>query len=504
MTEKLTKYNQKRNFSRTAEPEGKIVKPQKKMRFVIQHHMARRDHYDFRLEWEGTLLSWAVPKGPSYNTKHKRLAVHVEDHPLDYRNFEGTIPKGEYGGGTVMLWDEGTWEPQFDAEEGMKTGSLKIILYGKRLKGKWALVRMKPKENETDDNWLLLKEKDEYTKDSDGISNFITSIRTGRTMEEIAKGKTKKAAKNPFQEAEAQLAKLVDAVPKGDWLYELKYDGYRILAFIENSQARLVTRNNNDYTEHFASVAATLADFAGGRAMVLDGEMVIADAEGKTDFQALQNYMKGPRNQTLTYIVFDLLALDGKDLRMLPLIERKQQLEALMKGAPSNLRYSKHIEGTGEECFAAACNIGMEGIVGKKINSIYSGSRNGDWIKLKCEKRQEFVIGGYTISEKKARAVSSLLLGVYDGKEFIYVGRSGTGLGQAEIRELDQKFKPLKIKESPFHIAPKPRGQETIIWLNPKLVAEIKFAEWTDEDQLRQASFKGLRMDKDPKDVKRE
>lgn len=505
MPEKLTKYNQKRNFKRTSEPQGKLAKPRKELHFVVQHHLARRDHYDFRLEWAGTLLSWAVPKGPSYNTRHKRLAVHVEDHPLDYRNFEGTIPKGEYGGGTVMLWDEGTWKPQFDAEEGMRSGSLKIILYGKRLKGKWALVRMKPKDNETDDNWLLLKEKDEYAKDSDGIASFTTSIRTGRTMEEIAGGKQKKKAINPFHQTEVQLAKLVDTVPEdGDWLYELKYDGYRILAYIEDNHVRLVTRNDNEYTEQFSDIAATLADFSGGRAMVLDGEMVIADAQGKTDFQALQNYMKSRTNQALTYIVFDLLALDGEDLRGQPLIARKNKLEELLADAPSSLHYSKHIEGTGDDCFHAACNIGMEGIVGKKINSIYSGSRNGDWIKLKCVKQQEFVIGGYTISEKKARGVSSLLLGVYDGDDLIYVGRSGTGLSQETIAELEKKFKGLKMKTSAFQVAPKPRGQETITWLNPKLVAEIKFAEWTDENQLRQASFKGLRVDKEPKEVRKE
>lgn len=503
MAEKLKEYHKKRNFDRTLEPEGDTVRSDEFLHFVIQHHMAQKDHYDFRLEWNGTLLSWAVPKGPSYDTRDKRLAVQVEDHPLEYRNFEGTIPKGEYGGGTVMLWDEGTWEPLADVNDGLTHGSLKFVLKGRRLKGKWALVRMKA--GDSANNWLLMKEKDNYVKDESGISEFITSIRTGRTMADIEAGKDGKSIKNPFDKTDVQLAKLASAVPEGDnWLYELKYDGYRILAFIEGNSVRLMTRNNNDYTARFHGVTSSLLDWAAGRAMVLDGEMAVTDASGKTDFQALQNYIKSPKAHTLTYIVFDLLALDGVDLRGQPLVQRKEALEALMTDAPESLHYSRHVRGKGKESFQTACQWGMEGIVGKKADSVYSGTRNGDWIKLKCEKRQEFVIGGYTLSDKKTSGVSSLLLGVYDGSELIYTGRAGTGFSESAMKDLETKFQPLKRPEAPFRNAPKPKTNEVITWLEPELVAEIKFAEWTEDNLLRQASFIGLRTDKHPTDIQRE
>jgi bifunctional non-homologous end joining protein LigD len=326
MAAKLKEYNQKRNFANTDEPIGRVEGPEDHLRYVIQHHMARREHYDLRLEWNGVLLSWAVPKGPSYDPRDKRLAVQVEDHPLEYRHFEGTIPKGEYGGGVVMLWDEGLWEPYGNVDEGLKNGSLKFRLNGKRLNGKWALVRLKPKAGEKKDNWLLLKEKDEFAKTDDGISNFDTSIRTGRTMEEIKAGTESKIIKNPFVLTNVQLAKQVKSIPEGDdWLYELKFDGYRILAYLEGNNVRLVSRNGNDYTKRFHDVAYSLINWAAGRSMVLDGEMVVTDARGKTDFQALQNYLKSPRGKKLSYIIFDLLALNGEDLRGKRLIERKEK-----------------------------------------------------------------------------------------------------------------------------------------------------------------------------------
>lgn len=502
---KLEEYNRKRNFERTGEPEGETAEFEDGLRFVVQHHMARREHYDLRLEWNDVLLSWAVPKGPSYNTHDKRLAVRVEDHPLDYRNFEGTIPKGEYGGGTVMLWDEGYWEPYGDVDHGLREGMLKFVLKGRRLKGNWALVRFEAKEGETKETWLLLKEKDEYTETVDGISEFTASIRTGRTMTEIAEGVDKKVTKNPFGVANVQLAKLVNTIPKGeDWFYELKYDGYRVIAFIEGNNVRLITRNGKDFTARFQNVAASLMDWAAGRALVLDGEMTVTDASGKTDFQALQNYMRNPKGQNLTYIVFDLLALDGIDLRNRRLTDRKEMLEGMMKDAPKNLWYSRHVRGSGQESFAAACEMGMEGIVGKKVGSVYSGTRNGDWIKLKCDTRQEFVIGGYTLSDKRRSGISSLFLGVYEGNDLIYAGRAGTGLSESGMKELEEKFKAITKKASPFKLPPKSKPNEKVTWLAPKLVAEIKFAEWTEDNLLRQASFKGLRTDKNPKDVKRE
>ncbi len=530
MKNKLEEYSRKRNFSRTYEPEGLtpgtdsvkdagekpdgqdktaalIRKTEEALRFVVQHHLASRDHFDFRLEWDGALLSWAVPKGPSYNTRDKRLAVQVEDHPLEYRNFEGTIPKGEYGGGVVMLWDEGWWEPQVDVDEGLAEGSLKFVLKGRRLKGKWALVRIKAKEGETKNNWLLIKEKDEYAEASDGISGFTDSIRTGRTMAEIEAGEDERSdvVSNPFDKAEVQLAKLTSRIPEGDdWLYELKYDGYRIVAYLEGSTVRLITRNGHDYTSKFSDIAYSLIDWADGRSMVLDGEMVITDEQGKTDFQALQNYLKNHKGKSLTYIIFDLLALDGEDLRGRRLTERKEMLEALLKDPPKNLYYSRHVRGNGKASYQAACEKNMEGIVGKRADSVYGGTRNGDWIKLKCDTRQEFVIGGYTLSAKKTSGVSSLLLGVYEGDELVYAGRAGTGFTERSMKELEERFKSIKRESSPFKSVPAARKTERVTWLEPVLVAEIKFAEWTDENQLRQASFKGLRADKEPREVRRE
>jgi len=505
MSMKLLEYNEKRDFSATAEPEGREEASGEELKFVVHHHLARSDHYDLRLEWNGVLLSWAVPKGPSFNVRDKRLAVRVEDHPLEYRNFEGTIPKGEYGGGTVMIWDEGFWEPLGNVEDGLSEGSLKFTLKGRRLKGNWALVRMKAKEGEAHNNWLLIKEKDEFAREDDGIGGFNTSVRTGRTMEEIEQGQNDKFAKNPFDRANVQLAKLVSSIPEGDdWLFELKYDGYRIMAFVEGGSVRLVTRNGLDFTSRFWPVASSLLDLAAGRAMVLDGEMVVTDESGKSDFQAIQNYMENPKPHRLVYVVFDLLALDGVDIRNRPLIKRKDTLLSLMRNAPGNLHYSQHVMGRGEESFRAACELGMEGIVGKKANSIYSGTRNGDWIKLKCDKRQELVIGGYTLSEKKGSGISSLLLGAYDGDELVYVGRAGTGFSEAVVKELLNKFSGIERPVPPFKSAPPARAGEKITWLEPELVAEIKFAEWTKDNLLRQASYKGLRTDKEPKSVKME
>lgn len=563
MADRLQKYKNKRNFKVTSEPDGDGGKAEKhELRFVIQHHLARRDHFDFRLEWKGALLSWAVPKGASYNPADKRLAVRVEDHPLEYRNFEGVIPKGEYGGGTVMLWDEGTWLPKGSVSKSLKEGSLKFTLFGVRLKGDWTLVRLKNEEKQ--ENWLLIKERDEFAKESEG-TNFSRSVRTGRTMTRIAReeaeneiedrtpndngkalnkksvlekieseaetkigtaDKNKKGAeektkvdaaenqtenkkpknrkiKNPFSSVNVQLASLVSAVPEEeDWLYETKYDGYRIVAYCENGICRLASRNNGDYTEKFSAVAQTLQSFLGETA-VLDGEMAVADKNGGSDFQALQRYVKNPKGN-LVYIVFDLLALDGKDLRMLPIEERKNRLEKLLDGAPDNIRFSRHVKGYGKESFSAACGEGMEGIVGKRAGSVYSGTRNGDWIKIKCGMRQEFVVCGYTRTAKQQAGLSALLLGVYDKGRLIYSGRAGTGFDKTERDELALKFKKLLRKTPPVENPPEARAEETVFWLKPELVAEIKFAEWTKENQLRQASFKGLRTDKNSLEVVRE
>ncbi len=575
MDKKLEKYNSKRNFEKTEEPQGKggesrrnsksVAKDrQPPLVYVVQHHLARRDHYDFRLEWKGALLSWAVPKGPSYNPLDKRLAVMVEEHPFDYKDFEGLIPKGEYGGGTVMLWDEGFWEPLIDVDKGLFEGSLKFILKGERLKGKWALVRLKSKEEEKDSNWLLIKEKDQYAKPEEGISQFTESVRTARTMEEIennfvvkpakkAKQKntsaqkenarinndaekgeslareeerekssqnlksakkadaetksdeSKKAAANPFQNTDIMLAKLVAKPPKGEqWLFELKYDGYRILSYIEQGSARLMTRNGKDYSQKFAEVASSLKEVFQMRPAVLDGEIVVTDSGGKTDFQALQNYIKKPQGKRLSYVIFDILALDGEDLRQKPLTERKIILEKLLLNAPQSLTYSKHIAGEGEKCISSACKLEMEGVVGKLSSSRYVGGRNGDWVKIKCDNRQEFVIGGYTLTDKKNEGVSALLLGFYKEGELIYCGRTGTGIARETSLELESKFEKIVKKNPPFINPPSQRNSEKVTWLTPHYVAEIKYAEMTQEGLLRQASFKGLRIDKSAFEVKLE
>lgn len=503
MPDSLQKYNQKRNFDNTSEPQGKRINEKEKkgdLKFCVHHHIARREHYDLRLEHNGVLLSWAVPKGPSYNPRDKRLAVKVEDHPFDYRNFEGTIPKGQYGGGVVMLWDEGSWNPLSDVEKGLKEGSLKFELNGIRLKGKWAIVKLK--ENDDKDNWILIKDKDSYSQNQNGISHFNQSIKTGRTMAEIEKGTEQKNTKNPFTFADVQLAKLAKNVPVDqNWLYEVKYDGYRILAFIEGNNVTLLTRNNKDFTHRFKDIAASLISWANGRAMVLDGEAVITDSEGKTDFQALQNHMKKQSGNSPAYIVFDILAFEGKDLRQYPLTERKAILDNIMSSLPYNIHCSKYVLGKGKESFNAACKLNLEGIIGKRLNSKYSGTRNDDWIKLKCGKRQEFVIAGYTLSDKKKSGVSSLLLGVYEGKNLIYTGRVGTGFTQKLSAELEEKFKSIISQKSYFINAPKQNNNEKITWLKPLTVCEVNFAEWTKENLLRQASFKGLREDKNPKEI---
>lgn len=501
--EKLKKYNQKRNFDKTDEPEGKAKRGRKKnLVFAVQHHLARRDHFDFRLEWNGVLLSWAVPKGPSFNPADKRLAVHVEDHPLDYADFEGVIPKGQYGGGSVLLWDIGTWTPNLDFEEGLEKGSLKFKLQGKRLKGDWALVRLKPKEGEKDDNWLLIKEKDEYAKDNDGISNFVESIKSGRTSKEIEIDEDKTLKTNPFDHAEVQLATLVEKIPKGkEWLFEIKYDGYRILTFCEKGRVVFKSRNNNDFTSKFKVLARQIEDWANGRAFVLDGEMIVSDKEGRSNFQDLQNYIKNPNDKELSYVVFDILALDGEDLRQKPLMDRKEILRDFLKNAPNLLLCSEHVVGNGQDCFDAALKLGLEGIVGKKMQSVYAGARNEDWVKMKCYKRQEFVVGGFTLSNKKNNGISSLLLGVFEGKDFVFVGKTGTGMRGFDVQALQQEFVNLKSEEPKFKNPPNKKSAEQIFWLRPKVVVEIQYVELTSEKLLRQASFKGIRKDKNAKDV---
>lgn len=466
----LKEYNKKRDFNKTSEPEGKVKKTNKTLKFVIQLHMARAKHYDFRLEYDGVLLSWAVPKGLSTNPKDKRLAVHVEDHPLDYINFEGIIPKGNYGAGSVEIYDKGNYLPIEDFEKGLKKGHLKFVLNGKRFKGAWSLIKTDEK------NWLIVKSDDEFVLDND----------------------TKKTTL-PFKNISAQLATLTDKIPKGeDWLFEIKYDGYRIISYFENDKAKLLTRNNQDYTKKFENIEKSLRELEQDN-FVVDGEVVVFDVNGKSDFTSLQTHIKQKKND-FYYVLFDLLALNGEDLREQPLIKRKEKLERLLVKAPKNLIYSTHVIDNGEQCFKLAKEKDLEGIIAKKVNAPYTQKRTTDWLKIKCVKVQEFVIGGFTTNEKN-EYISAILLGYYKDNKLIFVGKVGTGLTEQQKRELNKEFKKNIAKNSHFETNIK---EQNVTWLKPKLVAQIKYTELTKDKLLRHPSFIGLRQDKEPKDVKLE
>ncbi len=487
---KLKTYQSKRDFAVTDEPEGEVRKSCGRLKFCVQHHIARADHYDFRLEWEGVALSWAVPKGPSFSVLDKRLAMRVEDHPVDYMSFEGTIPAGEYGGGTVMLWDEGEYVPRYDFRKGLESGSLKFTLFGERLKGNWALVKLK-NSRERGEPWLLIKEKDAYAKDTAGISRFTRSVRSGKSMEEIARG----GSENPFSEAEVMLARLTDRLPQtAGWFFELKYDGHRTLAFSEEGKTTLKTRNGYDCTQKFAPAAEAVETLMNGRAAVLDGEMIAVGEDGHSDFGALQSYSSHQKG--LRYVLFDLLALDGNDLRGRPLSERKQKLKALLRDAPALLKYSEHAERMTKTQLKTLKEEGFEGIVIKRADSPYTAGKNGDWLKLKFRNTQEFVIGGYTAGEDGLPR--SLLVGCYYGKTLTFAGRVGSGFSEQTKSELLQTFRPLVRKTSPFLPPPK---EKNAVWLEPKTAAQVEFAERTAAGLLRQASFCGLREDKPPEEM---
>ena len=492
MEEKLRKYRKKRDFSKTNEPAGRLTASHGPLRFCVQWHDARSRHFDFRLEWEGVAVSWAIPKGPSYDPKDKRLAVRVEDHPVEYMSFEGVIPKGEYGGGTVMLWDEGTWTPKGDPKAGLEAGSLKMTLAGQRLKGDWALVRMKAEE----EAWLLLKERDGLEKRTAGVSRFSRSVRTDRTMAEIARA----AKRNPFSEANVMLAELSEGLPSDmGWLFEVKYDGHRTLAFCEGGVCALKTRSGLDCTAKFSVAAKGVEEMLKGRAAVLDGEMIVAGKDGVSDFGALQAYAAGRRGDGLAYVLFDLLALDGEDLRARPCIERKERLEALVKGAPPVLAYSRHAESmTAREAERLRAR-GLEGIVMKRADSPYTAGRTGDWRKWKFRRAEEFVIGGYLPDE--AGAVRSLLVGLWEGEALAYAGCVGTGFSEATRRQLAAELK--RQERSPFASLPAAYARRAV-FVVPAAVAQVAYAELTRAGRLRQASFQGLREDKAPGEVRRE
>jgi bifunctional non-homologous end joining protein LigD len=539
----LTEYRRKRNFKKTPEPaaNGKRAKGNS---FVIQKHDASRLHYDFRLELDGTLKSWAVPKGPSLNPTVKSLAVQVEDHPLDYASFEGTIPKGQYGGGTVMVWDQGTWEAEGDAEKDFKRGKLSFELHGEKLSGRWSLVRMSGKAGEHGKNWLLIKSDDESAnKRKNILTAEPNSVVSGRDLKEIAAAKdsvwnssrpsnksatTKKAAvssstKRPAKAAvktgsvsgavkkampkdfRPQLATLGTSVPQGDdWLHEMKFDGYRLLAIIEKGKVRLVTRNGNDWTHKFPTVAKAVSELKLESA-ILDGEVVSPDAEGLPNFQQLQNLLKRRDDSELVFYLFDVPYFAGFSLTETPLIERKELLEKIVgKKSQGTIRYSEHIEGQGGDVLENACKLKMEGVVSKLRDSRYVQSRSPSWIKSKCTKRQELVIAGFTRPTGSRVGFGALLLGYYKDRKLIYAGKVGTGFNGASLKQLHGELKKLSRKTSPFDQKLSRAESQGVTWVEPKLVSEIEFTEWTDEGLLRHPSFQSLRQDKPAKQIVRE
>jgi bifunctional non-homologous end joining protein LigD len=511
-------YNRKRDFSKTKEPKGRKLKD-KGDSFVVQKHDASRLHWDFRLELDGVLKSWAVPKGPSLDPGENRLAMRTEDHPLDYGGFEGTIPKGEYGGGTVMLWDQGRWipDPRKDPSKTIDEGHLHFTLEGERMKGEWVMFRLKPKPGEKAEPWMLKKVTDDFAEPEDGnalVDNCVTSVTTGRTMAEIAVGKDvwrsnrggqkggrakKTASKAPPPFMEPQLATLVDEVPTGSgWIHEIKYDGYRLLISVGDGVATAWTRKGLDWSDKFKALVKAVAKLPAG--CLIDGEAVAIDDDGKPSFQLLQSTLKGG-SANLAFYAFDLLIDRGEDIRKLPNIERKQRLAALLEGVSPPILYGDHIVGRGEEMFAAVCKQKGEGIISKRASAPYRGTRTRDWLKIKCIQRQEFVIIGWSESDRRI-GFRSLLLAAKDGRKLTYVGKVGTGFSGELIQDLMDRMEPLAIDKAPAEV---PRAdRKGAHYIKPKLVAEIAFSEFTDEGILRHPSFVGLREDKPAKDVVRE
>lgn len=529
MGQPLETYRRKRDFTLTKEPRGKKSRTKGAL-FVVQKHDARRLHYDFRLEMDGVLKSWAVTRGPSLVPGEKRLAVHVEDHPVEYAGFEGTIPKGEYGGGTVIVWDEGRWKSTGDADKQYKKGHLEFELIGEKLQGRWHLVRMQGKPGEKRENWLLIKSEDEFARDADSpdiLEEKPNSVKTGRaiadveneepgwssktgpirkknTAKETLAGSRGQKTRAPSMPAfvEPELAGLVSAPPEGDrWIHEIKFDGYRIQAHISGSKVTLYSRSGLDWTEKFGQ--PILDDLLGTRVdeAIFDGEIVVENQAGLSDFSALQEDLSEGRTDRFVYYLFDLLYLDGKDLRQLPLLKRKTLLEKLVNGSSPILRFSQAFDADGTSVLKNACGLGLEGIVSKLRDAPYRSGRRNDWRKSKCVGRQEFVIAGYVPSTATRGAIGSLLLGVQDKKGLIPVGRVGTGFSIKAAKELYQMLQNMRLEESPFAVPLSAEERRGAKFVSPQLVAEIEFRAWTADKRLRHASFRGLREDKAAKDV---
>lgn len=534
----LELYRKKRNFRTTPEPAGRVRRARSHApTFVIQKHAASHLHYDFRLELNSVLLSWAVPKGPSLDPHDKRLAMHVEDHPIEYGSFEGVIPPKQYGSGTVLLWDRGTWQPQGDAEAGYRQGKLKFELRGEKLRGGWMLVKSHGGKYGGDRSWLLIKENDEYARagaDAHIVDTEPDSVASGRSLEAIAAdpdrvwhsnksvaenvrtgrvrrrkptlslGKIGGARKAALPASiDAELATLVDTVPPGaDWLHEIKYDGYRMLCRVENGQCRIVSRNGKEWTQAFRGIADAVARLPLDSAWI-DGEIVVMDEHGRTSFQALQNLLSDGSSAKPLYYVFDLPYLNGYDLRAATLSARKALLRKLI-GEGSAIRFSDHVEGNGAALFAEACKLGLEGIVSKRAESTYQATRGRDWQKVKCGMRQEFVIGGYTDPQGSRTGFGALLLGVYEGADLRYCGKVGTGFNDATLESVAAALKKRATDKSPFVNPPIGAEGRRAHWVKPDLVGEVSFTEWTRDATLRHPSFQGLREDKRARDIVRE
>lgn len=507
---KLTPYHKKRKFDHTLEPKGKAGKSGKSRIFIVQKHDSRHLHYDFRLEIDGVLKSWAIPKGPSLDPNIKRLAVQVEDHPLEYGNFEGIIPKGHYGSGTVMLWDKGTWHEIKEDKKNNKNNIFSFELKGKKLKGVWKLIRIKndPK------NWLLIKGKDNKAisqEKYDILDKQSLSVASDKSMDEIAedsKGRPNpkdlniKKSKLPAK-IKPQLATLVDKAPIGnDWLHEMKFDGYRLISIIKDKATlNILTRNGLDWTKNFKKIADEIKKIKLSNT-ILDGEVVVLDEQGKPSFQLLQNAMKGKIKAAIVYYVFDIIYYEGRNLSTLSLIDRKKILEQIIPKNNDILRYSDHVIGHGQSMFENACELGLEGIMSKNCKAGYTQKRTQSWLKIKCHHRQEFIVGGYTKPKDKRAYFGSLLLGYYEKNKFKYCGRVGTGFNANSLKEIYSLLEKNKVKECPF--ATKPPMQDFASWVKPKIVVEVEFTELTLEGILRHPSFKGLREDKKATCISRE
>ncbi|MGD9543817.1 MAG: DNA ligase D [Methylocystis sp.] len=540
----LADYRKKRDFSATREPQGRGARKTCSS-FVIQKHAARRLHYDLRLEMDGVLKSWAVTRGPSLVPGEKRLAVHVEDHPLDYRNFEGVIPKGQYGAGEVIVWDKGVWIPEGDPHKAYAKGHLDFELRGEKLRGRWHLVRMARKPREKHDNWLLIKSDDAFARspeDEDILEESPQSVKTGRTIGDVVadpappspnKGaRPKRAAASrsvktsapteppardidPSRVKGARKARLPNfvapmqarpgAAPTSKaWVHEIKFDGYRVQARIEAGRVRLLSRSGLDWTKKFGDeIVAALRALPLGAALI-DGEIVVETGSGASDFSALQADLSAGRTDRFVYWAFDLLYLDGYDLRAATLLERKDVLEQLVSDVGDKIRLSGHFEDSGAVVLSHACRLGLEGVVSKLRDSPYRSGRVKSWIKAKCFARQEFVIGGYTPSTVSRRAIGALALGVYQNGVLRHVGRVGTGFTDEMAHDLFNRLDPMRIASSPFGARLSAEAARHLRYVRPELVAEVEFRGWTADHVLRHASFRGLREDKDARDVVRE